>query len=228
MAANRYLENFFHTVTLSIPWDWAYIDISSSSREHSWALGVSHLHSQAAGAVTACAPWWPKPSLTNPRCGSRATTAEDRSQKMPCTQPPCFGGSESLIGQTGAAPCQLNAVPEKGSTNINIGLISPGALKSLQSILALAILQELVDLTSTLSLSAHHTLQPPPLLSSLQGNLSLQSGCFQLSQSFLNWPDKAVDKNQITNCCFFIYIYIFFKSTWKVSNVGQQLWLCSA
>lgn len=111
--------------------------------------------------------------------------------------------------QTGAAPCQLNEVPEKGITNINIGLISPEALKSPQSLLALAILQELVDLTSTLCLSAHHTLQPPPLLSSLQPPLSLQSGCFQLSQSFLNWPDKAVDKNQITNCCFFIYIYIY-------------------
>lgn len=171
MAASCYLENFFPPVALSSPWDWAYIDTSNSSREHCWALGVSPLHSQTAGAITDWAPC--RPRLTNPRCGFRASTAEDDSQK-----PPCFGGSESLTGQTGAAPGQLKAVSENGITNINISLISPDALKSLESLLALATPQELVDLNCTLCLSVHHTLQPPPLLSSLQGNLSLQSGCF--------------------------------------------------
>lgn len=136
MAANCYLENFFHPVTLSSPWGWAYVDTSYSSREPSWPLGVSHLHSQTAGVATDCALCWPRLSLTNPRCGSRTSTAEGRSQKMHWTQPPCFRESESLTGQTGTAPCQLNAV--SGTTNIDIGLISPEALKSLQSLLALA------------------------------------------------------------------------------------------
>lgn len=134
MAANCYLGNFFHTVILSSPWDWVYIDTSNNSWTYSWPLKVTDLHSQNFRSVIGCAWCQPRPSLKNPGRTSRTSATEDHSQKMRWTQSPHFRRSESRIVQTRAASCQLNAVPENGMANISIGLISPETLTSLQSL----------------------------------------------------------------------------------------------
>lgn len=186
MAAIYYLESFFRTITLSSPWDCAYIDTSSNSRKYSWPPWVSVLHSQTIRSVTGCAWCQQRPSLKNPVCASKVSTASFPKDALdPVTTFQKVRGSHSADrGCSMPAECSAREWYGKHRHRLNLCRDSKVSAEPVR-----------FSHHTGADGSARHTLWLLPFMSSIQGNLHLQSQCFQHSQYFFKLTCQSSGQN---------------------------------